>query len=183
MKSGGMKAALVAGFAAPVAAHAQDAVVNTGDTGWILTASAFVLLMTLPGLGLFYGGLVRARNVLSVFPNLQIIATTHSPFILASVPGARVYVCRWDGQRCTVSEESEAYANQPVDEILLSAAFDHTQPFGPEISELLGKRKQAIKDGDAAVRRQIEAQLVAKNPEYFSYFGVEQKLQALKEVD
>lgn len=74
MKSGGMKAALVAGFAAPVAAHAQDAVVNTGDTGWILTASAFVLLMTLPGLGLFYGGLVRARNVLSVLMHCFAIA-------------------------------------------------------------------------------------------------------------
>lgn len=75
MKSGGMKAALVAGFAAPVAAHAQDATtVNNGDTGWILTASAFVLLMTLPGLGLFYGGLVRARNVLSVLMHCFAIA-------------------------------------------------------------------------------------------------------------
>ncbi|MFO1260790.1 MAG: ammonium transporter [Sphingomonadaceae bacterium] len=70
-----MKAALVAGFAAPVAAHAQDATtVNNGDTGWILTASAFVLLMTLPGLGLFYGGLVRARNVLSVLMHCFAIA-------------------------------------------------------------------------------------------------------------
>ena len=75
MKSGGMKAALVAGFVAPVAAHAQDATtVNNGDTGWILTASAFVLLMTLPGLGLFYGGLVRARNVLSVLMHCFAIA-------------------------------------------------------------------------------------------------------------
>lgn len=75
MKSGGMKAALVAGFAAPVVAHAQDAAtVNNGDTGWILTASAFVLLMTLPGLGLFYGGLVRARNVLSVLMHCFAIA-------------------------------------------------------------------------------------------------------------
>lgn len=39
---------------------------DSGDTSWILTASALVLMMTIPGLALFYGGLVRARNVLSV---------------------------------------------------------------------------------------------------------------------
>ena len=40
--------------------------INTGDTAWILTATALVLFMTLPGLALFYGGLVRSQNVLSV---------------------------------------------------------------------------------------------------------------------
>ncbi len=40
--------------------------VDSGDTAWILAASALVLLMTLPGLALFYGGLVRARNLVSV---------------------------------------------------------------------------------------------------------------------
>jgi Amt family ammonium transporter len=39
---------------------------NAGDTAWMLTASLLVLLMSLPGLALFYGGLVRAKNVLSV---------------------------------------------------------------------------------------------------------------------
>ena len=39
---------------------------NSGDTSWILTSTALVLLMTLPGLALFYGGLVRSKNVLSV---------------------------------------------------------------------------------------------------------------------
>ena len=37
-----------------------------GDTAWVITATALVLFMTLPGLALFYGGLVRARNLLSV---------------------------------------------------------------------------------------------------------------------
>ena len=41
--------------------------INTGDTAWVLTSTAFVLLMTLPGLALYYGGMTRARNVLSVF--------------------------------------------------------------------------------------------------------------------
>ena len=41
-------------------------IMNSGDAAWILTASALVLLMTLPGLALFYGGLVRSKNFLSV---------------------------------------------------------------------------------------------------------------------
>ncbi len=40
---------------------------NAADTAWIIVATALVLFMTLPGLALFYGGLVRGRNVLSVF--------------------------------------------------------------------------------------------------------------------
>ena len=47
---------------------------NAADTAWILTATALVLLMTLPGLALFYGGLARARNVLSVFMHCYAIA-------------------------------------------------------------------------------------------------------------
>ena len=39
---------------------------NSGDTAWLLTATALVLFMTIPGLALFYGGLVRAKNVLSL---------------------------------------------------------------------------------------------------------------------
>ena len=40
--------------------------IDSGSTAWMLTSTALVLLMTLPGLALFYGGLVRTRNVLSV---------------------------------------------------------------------------------------------------------------------
>ena len=47
---------------------------NAADTAWILVATALVLFMTLPGLALFYGGLVRARNVLSVFMHCFAIA-------------------------------------------------------------------------------------------------------------
>jgi len=49
------------------AALAQDApTLDTGDTAWMLTATALVLLMTIPGLALFYGGMVRKKNVLSM---------------------------------------------------------------------------------------------------------------------
>ena len=47
---------------------------NSGDTAWMLTATALVLFMTIPGLALFYGGLVRAKNVLSVL--MQCFALT-----------------------------------------------------------------------------------------------------------
>ena len=46
-------------------AFAEDTL-SAGDTAWILTSSALVLMMTIPGLALFYGGLVRTKNVLSV---------------------------------------------------------------------------------------------------------------------
>ncbi|MDG9415075.1 ammonia channel protein, partial [Streptococcus pneumoniae] len=39
---------------------------NKGDTAWMLVSSAFVLMMVVPGLALFYGGLVRTKNMLSV---------------------------------------------------------------------------------------------------------------------
>jgi ammonium transporter, Amt family len=48
--------------------------INSGDTAWLLTATALVLFMTLPGLALFYGGLVRAQNVLSVLMHCFAIA-------------------------------------------------------------------------------------------------------------
>ncbi|MGB0960121.1 MAG: ammonium transporter [Halocynthiibacter sp.] len=56
---------------------------NAADTAWILTATALVLFMTLPGLALFYGGLVRARNVLSVFMHVYTIACLMSILWLA----------------------------------------------------------------------------------------------------
>ena len=59
-------------------AFAQDATINSGDTAWILTATALVLFMSLPGLALFYGGLVRAKNYLSVLMKVYAIAALAS---------------------------------------------------------------------------------------------------------
>ncbi len=47
---------------------------NAADTAWIMTSTVLVLFMTIPGLALFYGGLVRARNVLSVLMQTMAIA-------------------------------------------------------------------------------------------------------------
>lgn len=55
-------------------AQGTAAAVDAGNTSWILTATALVLFMTMPGLALFYGGLVRARNVLSVMAQCAGIA-------------------------------------------------------------------------------------------------------------
>ncbi len=56
----------------------MEAGMNAADTAWIMVATALVLLMTLPGLALFYGGLVRARNVLSIFMQCFSIAALMS---------------------------------------------------------------------------------------------------------
>jgi len=65
----------------PVAAFAQDGqadVADSGDTAWILISSALVLMMAMPGLTLFYGGLVRAKNFLSVLVQCGAIAAIAS---------------------------------------------------------------------------------------------------------
>src|SRR6202140_5457129 len=58
-------AALAIGMFAATAAYAEPTV-NKGDNAWMLTSTVLVLLMTIPGLALFYGGLVRSKNMLSV---------------------------------------------------------------------------------------------------------------------
>src|SRR3954463_13771463 len=63
-------AAILGLIALPVGAFAQDAAaaapkIDSGDTAWMLTSTALVLMMTIPGLALFYGGMVRKKNVLA----------------------------------------------------------------------------------------------------------------------
>lgn len=71
-------ALLLAASAAPA-----FAATDSGDTAWILTATALVLFMTLPGLALFYGGLVQSKNVLSVFMQCMAVACLMSILWLA----------------------------------------------------------------------------------------------------
>ncbi len=65
------------------AAPARAAELDSGDTAWILASTALVLFMTLPGLALFYGGLVRSRHVLSVLMHCMTIACLASILWLA----------------------------------------------------------------------------------------------------
>jgi Amt family ammonium transporter len=60
--------------AAEAAAEAAKPTIDSGDTAWMLTSTALVLMMTVPGLALFYGGMVRKKNVLSIV--MQCFATT-----------------------------------------------------------------------------------------------------------
>jgi len=123
-------------------------------------------------------------DILGIFPNLQIIATTHSPFVTGSVPGARVYVCRYEREkRCSVVEDvTQDYADKPVEDILASAAFDGTESFGKEITELLAKRRLAIQNRDEAERARIEARLYERNPSYFGYLRLDEHLGPLREA-
>ncbi|MCX7065642.1 MAG: ammonia channel protein, partial [Proteobacteria bacterium] len=59
-------ASLLAMVAPAVALADEGPVLNSGDTAWMLTSTALVLFMTIPGLSLFYAGMVRSKNALSV---------------------------------------------------------------------------------------------------------------------
>ena len=68
------EAVAVVAEAAPAAAvAAAPPVPNKGDTSWMIIATALVTIMTIPGLALFYGGLVRQKNMLSVLMQTFVI--------------------------------------------------------------------------------------------------------------
>ena len=77
-------AATMLAVASATPAFAQDAL-DTGDTAWMLTSTVLVLLMTIPGLALFYGGMVRKKNVLTTV--MQSFAVTCLMTILWMVAG------------------------------------------------------------------------------------------------
>jgi Amt family ammonium transporter len=71
--------------AASAAAPAATPVANKGDTAWMIVATAFVIMMTIPGLALFYGGLVRSKNMLSVL--MQVFVTFSMIVVLWAIYG------------------------------------------------------------------------------------------------
>jgi len=103
-----------------VSAHADDAAatINSGDTSWLLTSSALVLLMTAPGLALFYGGMVRRKNVLAILMQSFILAALVSiqwvlfGYSLAFSPGnALIGGLHWIGLRgVSATQAYPAYA-------------------------------------------------------------------------
>lgn len=78
-------AAPAAPAAAPAAAPNPGAFINSGDNAWMLSSTALVLLMTIPGLALFYGGMVRKKNVLATV--MQSFAITCLVTILWMIVG------------------------------------------------------------------------------------------------
>src|SRR3569623_2876292 len=84
----GLAALATIGLCLPALAGAEEAaapVLNAGDTAWMLTSTALVLFMTIPGLALFYGGLVRSKNVLATL--MQSFAITCLVTIIWTVVG------------------------------------------------------------------------------------------------
>jgi len=104
--------------AAPAAAATPVAKIDKGDTAWMLTSSALVLLMTAPGLALFYGGMVRQKNALATLMQSFIIMAIVSlqwvlwGYSLAFGPdhGGIIGGLDWVGLRGVGAEPFEAYA-------------------------------------------------------------------------
>ena len=76
----GAVAAMVSMAASP--AFAQGSKIDAADTAWMIVATGFVLMMTLPGLALFYAGMVRKKNVLATMAQ-SLVAST---FFLRTMP-------------------------------------------------------------------------------------------------
>jgi predicted ATP-binding protein involved in virulence len=110
------------------------------------------------------------------FPNLQIILTTHSPFIVASVENAKIYVCEARDGYSEIIDATDAYSNKPIDEILLTPVFN-TQVYNEEISALLNKRELLISENSIKEARIVEDELISINPERFSFFRLEEQFQ------
>lgn len=107
------------------------------------------------------------------FPNLQIILTTHSPFVVASTDGARIYTCVPETGYSEVHDETERYAHMPVEEVLMSDAFGEVHPFNDQITELMHERKRLIESGQKEEAENIAKKLYDINPEYFAYLNFE----------
>src|SRR4051794_10585207 len=93
-------AALAVGMFAATAAYAEPTV-NKGDNAWMLTSTVLVLLMTIPGLALFYGGLVRSKNMLSVL--MQVFYTVCIVTLLWALYGYSLAFTGGSRLHCRVS--------------------------------------------------------------------------------
>ena len=118
-------AAIAATFS-PSPLHAAEAApaINSGDTAWMLTSTALVLFMMIPGLSLFYAGLVKARNVLSIF--MQCFALTCVMSLVWLVCG---YSLSFSGDGSTIGDLGKMF--------LRGVTLDSTRSDCPSIPELL----------------------------------------------
>lgn len=116
------------------------------------------------------------KSILSLirhfFPKLQIIVTTHSPFILSSLQGLKIYTAKAQEGKNFIANETDYYASMPVDEILLSDAFN-TTPFNNNITGKMRERKAALQQGNTAEAERLKKELIEINPEYFGYMDIE----------
>jgi ammonium transporter, Amt family len=101
IRTGATLAALIACVSR---AEAQTVAINSGDTAWVLAATCLVLLMTIPGLALFYGGLVRKKNVLSTL--MQSFAACCLVTILWVIAG---YTFAFSGQGAWLGDTKQLF--------------------------------------------------------------------------
>ncbi len=108
-----------------------------------------------------------------LFPNVQVVATTHSPLVLSSVPNAKVYTCRYvEEERVCAIDASGSYSGKAVQEILASDAFEETPPWSEEVMALLREHGEAIRLRDDQRRFELEDRLLEVNPTYFAFLRV-----------
>ncbi len=113
--------AVAAVLAAPATALAQEApaTLDTGDTAWMLTSTALVLLMTVPGVAMFYGGMVRKKNTLTII--MQVFATCCLATVAWMIVG---YSLAFSGDGAYVGDVDRVF--------LLGMAFDSLSGTIPE---------------------------------------------------
>ena len=109
------------------------------------------------------------------FPKLQLIITTHSPFVISSVDNPKIFVCESMDDYSQVRDISDNYSNMPVDEVLMSQVFG-VGPFGEKISKLMADREKAMQDGDGELKKEIEQKLLQFNQAYFSFYQLGEQL-------
>ena len=119
-RSAALAVTLVAGaaaFASPVLAapallaHQAPLAIDTAATAWILTSTALVLLMTLPGLALFYGGMVRRKNVIAtITQSVGVFAVVSLVWFIA---GYSLAVLDLEGDAAAAAPEPVAAHGQP----------------------------------------------------------------------
>ncbi|WP_417364529.1 AAA family ATPase [Galbibacter sp.] len=122
---------------------------------------------------------VFLQNIQKLFPKLQIIVSTHSPFIVSSISSCKVFVCKSKIDYSVVEEETDFYTNKPIEEVLLSPLFD-TRNFNSDISKLLELRKEAIEKKEKIEVERIEKELLKINPEYFDYLNLDSLIKSIK---
>ncbi|MCH8239876.1 MAG: ammonium transporter, partial [Proteobacteria bacterium] len=93
-------------FAGP-ALSAEEVKLSAGDTAWMLTSTALVLMMTIPGLALFYGGMVRKKNVLATV--MQSFAVTCLMSVLWMIAGYSLAFSDGGGLNAWVGGLSKAF--------------------------------------------------------------------------
>ncbi len=122
------------------------------------------------------------RRIVSIlqrmFPNLQIIMTTHSPFVVSSVENAKIYVCESKIDYSIVRDMTEDYSNLPVDEVLVSDVFG-VSPFATKISDIQEQRKSAIESGNTKKAKELGEQLAKMNSNYFGFINLKESLNCL----